>query len=33
VAKIEEVKDFGFLVLKRKDGTLSEYAFKEVQFM
>ncbi len=33
VAKIEEVKDFGFLVLKRKDGTISEYAFKEIQFI
>lgn len=33
MAKIEEVKDMGFLILKRKDGTLSEYAFKEVQFI
>lgn len=33
MAKIEEVKDLGFMVLKRQDGTLSEYSFKEVEFV
>lgn len=33
LAKIEEVKDLGFLVLKRQDSSTSEYAFKEVQFI
>lgn len=32
-AKIESIKPNGHLMLKREDGTLREYAFKEVTFL
>ena len=32
-AEIENIKPNGHMILKREDGTLSEYAFKEVTFI